>query len=51
MTILRKCLYLTLAALLVASCGGASPIAAKPTPDPLGGTFVTKGGGGALDAV
>lgn len=47
MTILRKCLYVTLAALLVASCGGA----AKPTPDPLAGTYVTKGGGGALDAV
>jgi phosphate transport system substrate-binding protein len=51
MAILRKCLYLTLAALLAASCGGAGPIAAKPTPDPLAGTFVTKGGGGALDAV
>jgi len=51
MAILRKCLYLALVALLVASCGGAGPIAARPTPDPLGGTFVTKGGGGALDAV
>jgi phosphate transport system substrate-binding protein len=51
MTLLRKGLYLVLAALLAASCGGASPIAAKPTPDPLAGTFVTKGGGGALDAV
>jgi len=50
-TLLRKCLYLALGALFVASCGGAGPIAAKPTPDPLSGTYVTKGGGGALDAV
>jgi phosphate transport system substrate-binding protein len=51
MTLLRKSLRLAFVALLVASCGGANPIAAKPTPDPLAGTFVTKGGGGALDAV
>lgn len=51
MTILRKCLLLVLSALLVASCGGANPIAAKPTDDPLAGTYVLKGGGGALDAV
>jgi phosphate transport system substrate-binding protein len=50
MTLLNKSLKLALVALLVASCGGANPIA-KPTDDPLGGTFVTKGGGGALDAV
>ena len=50
MTVLRKSLYLVLAALLVASCGGANPIA-RPTDDPLAGTFVLKGGGGALDAV
>jgi phosphate transport system substrate-binding protein len=50
MTLLRKSLYLVIA-LLVVSCGGANPIAAKPTPDPLAGTYVTKGGGGALDAV
>src|SRR5882762_4712020 len=50
MTILNRGLYLVLAALLVASCGGANPIA-KPTDDALAGTFVTKGGGGALDAV
>jgi phosphate transport system substrate-binding protein len=42
---------LALVALLVASCGGAGPIGAQPTPDPLAGTYVTKGGGGALDAV
>jgi phosphate transport system substrate-binding protein len=51
MTKLRNCLVLALAALMVASCGGAGPIASKPTPDPLAGTYVTKGGGGALDAV
>jgi phosphate transport system substrate-binding protein len=50
MTLLRKSLYLVLAALLVASCGGANPIV-KATDDPLAGTFVLKGGGGALDAV
>ena len=50
MTILNRGLYAVLAALLVVSCGGANPIA-KPTDDPLAGTFVTKGGGGALDAV
>jgi len=51
MTLLRKSLKLALVALLVASCGGAGPITAKPTDDPLGGTYVLKGGGGALDAV
>ena len=50
MTVLRKSLYVVLAALLVSSCGGANPIA-RPTDDPLAGTFVLKGGGGALDAV
>jgi phosphate transport system substrate-binding protein len=50
MTLLRKSLYVALVALLVASCGGANPIA-RPTDDPLAGTFVLKGGGGALDAV
>src|SRR5438552_16551235 len=51
MTLLRICLYLALAAVFATSCGGASPIATKPTADPLAGTYVTKGGGGALDAV
>jgi phosphate transport system substrate-binding protein len=51
MSILRKCLYLALVAMLVAACGGANPLGAKPTDDPLAGTYVTKGGGGALDAV
>jgi phosphate transport system substrate-binding protein len=51
MTLLRKSIYLALVALLVASCGGANPITSRPTLDPLAGTYVTKGGGGALDAV
>src|SRR5688572_27178215 len=50
MTVLRKALILVLTALLVASCGGANPIV-RPTDDPLAGSFVLKGGGGALDAV
>ena len=50
MTKLRNCLVLALAALLVASCGGANPIS-KPTDDPFAGTYVLKGGGGALDNV
>jgi len=40
----------TLVALVAASCGGAGPLV-KPTEDPLGGTYVIKGGGGALDQV
>jgi phosphate transport system substrate-binding protein len=50
MTLLRKCLYLALAASLLAGCGAGNPIS-RPTDDPLTGTFVIKGGGGALDAV
>ena len=50
MTILNRSLIGALVAVLLVSCGGANPIA-KPTDDPLAGTFVTKGGGGALDAV
>ena len=41
----------TLVALFVASCGGAGPIQVKPTEDPLSGTYVIKGGGGAIDSV
>jgi phosphate transport system substrate-binding protein len=51
MAIVRKSVCLVLVALLVASCGGAGPIGTQATPDPLAGTYVTKGGGGALDAV
>ena len=35
---------------LVAACGGAGPIS-KPTEDPISGTYVIKGGGGAIDSV
>ena len=41
----------TLVAALVASCGGAGPIQVKPTEDPIAGTYVIKGGGGAIDSV
>lgn len=50
MTLLNRGLSVVLVALLAVSCGGAGPIA-QPTEDPLAGTFVTEGGGGALDAV
>ncbi len=50
MGILRKAAYLGMA-LVIASCGGAGPVQAKPTPDPLAGAYITKGGGGAIDAV
>ena len=42
----------TVLAALVTSCGG-SPVQLqpKPTDDPLGGTYVIKGGGGAIDNV
>src|SRR5260221_6356241 len=36
--------------LVAASCGGAV-IQPKPTEDPIGGTLVGKGGGGAIDSV
>lgn len=39
-------------ATLAASCGGASPVQIqKPSDDPLAGTYVIKGGGGAIDSV
>src|SRR5690242_5383814 len=42
----------TVLTLFVASCGGAAPvIQSKPTDDPFGGTYVIKGGGGAIDNV
>jgi phosphate transport system substrate-binding protein len=40
---------LTLALLLLVSCGTAVP--AAPTPEPLTGTYTASGGGGALSAV
>ncbi len=41
----------TVLGLLASACGGGSPLQAKPTEDPLGGPYVVKGGGGAIDAV
>ena len=41
----------TLDVALLASCGGAGPIQVKPTEDPIAGTYVIKGGGGAIDSV
>jgi len=40
----------TVLGLIAASCGGAV-IQPKPTEDPIGGTYVIKGGGGAIDSV
>jgi phosphate transport system substrate-binding protein len=42
-----------LLAVVAASCGGAGPVQIQPkaTDDPIGGTYVTKGGGGAIDSV
>lgn len=36
---------------LAAACGGAGPISAPATQDPLAGTYIVKGGGGAIDHV
>lgn len=42
----------TVLAAFVTSCGGATvQLQPKPTDDPLGGTYVIKGGGGAIDNV
>ncbi len=40
-------------ALFAASCGGAGPVQIQPkaTDDPIAGTYVIKGGGGAIDSV
>jgi phosphate transport system substrate-binding protein len=40
----------TVVGLFVVSCGGAV-LQPKPTDDPIGGTYVIKGGGGAIDSV
>jgi phosphate transport system substrate-binding protein len=40
----------TALAVLVAACG-STPLAPRPTEDPLQGTYVIKGGGGAIDSV
>lgn len=41
----------TALAILVAGCGGASVIQPKATDDPIAGTYVIKGGGGAIDSI
>lgn len=42
----------TVIGLVSAGCGGAGPVLQpKPTEDPLSGTYVVKGGGGAIDNV
>ena len=41
----------TALSVLVASCGGPSVIQPKATDDPISGTYVIKGGGGAIDSV
>jgi phosphate transport system substrate-binding protein len=40
----------TALAVLLAACG-STPLTPKPTEDPLAGTYVIKGGGGAIDSV
>lgn len=40
----------TALAVLLAACGG-TPLTPKPTDDPIAGTYVIKGGGGAIDSV
>ena len=46
-----KAFVLSTVLVVAAGCGGATPIQSKPTTDPLGGTYVIKGGGGAIDSV
>ena len=41
----------TVLAILAAGCGGSPVQIQKPTDDPLAGTYVIKGGGGAIDSV
>jgi len=41
----------TALAVMLAACGGATPLTPKATDDPLAGTYVIKGGGGAIDSV
>jgi phosphate transport system substrate-binding protein len=48
----RAVLLLSAAALLAASCGGSLPITTTTaTKDPLAGSYIARGGGGALDNV
>src|SRR5205809_5407418 len=49
---LRAFVLSTVVGLFVVSCGGAGPVLQpKPTEDPIAGTYVIKGGGGAIDSV
>jgi phosphate transport system substrate-binding protein len=48
---LRAFVLSTVVGVFVVSCGGAGPIQSKPTDDPIAGTYVIKGGGGAIDSV
>jgi len=49
---LRAFVLSTVVGLFVVSCGGAGPVLQpKPTDDPIAGTYVIKGGGGAIDSV
>lgn len=41
----------TVLGLVASGCSGALPLQAKPTEDPLGGTYIAKGGGGAIDHI
>ena len=41
----------TVLGVLAASCGGGTPLQSKPTEDPIAGTYIIKGGGGAIDSV
>ena len=40
----------TVLAVMLAACG-STPLTSKPTDDPIAGTYVIKGGGGAIDSV
>ena len=48
---LRAFVLGTVLGVLAASCGGGTPLQPKPTEDPIAGTYVIKGGGGAIDSV
>ena len=51
--VLKSFVLCTVLGILAASCGGASPVQIQPkaTEDPIAGTYVIKGGGGAIDSV
>lgn len=46
-----KAFVLSTVLVVAGGCGGGTPIQSKPTEDPLAGTYVVKGGGGAIDSV